>query len=231
MIPPVRVLLVDDHDLLRAGLSAILSTDPGISVVGQASDGSAGVRAARDLQPDVVLMDIEMPGGDGLTATREILAGGPGTRVLMLTTFDLDDYVFQALRAGASGFLLKTTPPDKLIEAVHTCAGGDTLLAPSVTRRLVERFIQHPPTAATGELPPNLRRLTPRELAVLRSLARGKSNLEIGAELYLAETTVKTHITRILSKLGLRDRVQAVVLAYETGLVPPPGHGTNGTVA
>jgi DNA-binding NarL/FixJ family response regulator len=213
---------VDDHDLLRAGLSAILSTDPGISVVGQASDGPAGVRAARDLQPDVVLMDIEMPRGDGLTATQDILAAGPGTRVLMLTTFDLDEYVFQALRAGASGFLLKTTPPEKLIEAVHACAGGDTLLAPSVTRRLVERFVHQPSTAATGELPPNLRRLTPRELDVLRSLARGKSNLEIGAELYLAETTVKTHITRILAKLGLRDRVQAVVLAYETGLVPPP---------
>lgn len=214
----VRVLLVDDHDLVRGGLSAILGVAPGVEVVGEADSGAAGVARARDLQPDVVLMDVEMPGGDGLTATRTILAACPNTRVLVLTMFDLDEYVFQALQAGASGFLLKTTPPAKLIEAVRGCVAGETLLAPSVTRRLVEAYVQRPPTPASGQAPPALRDLTRRELDVLKAIARGLSNAEIGAELYLAEPTVKTHVTRILAKLGLRDRVQAVVLAYETGL-------------
>jgi DNA-binding NarL/FixJ family response regulator len=164
-------------------------------------------------------MDIEMPGGDGLTATRTILAAGPHTRVLILTMFDLDEYVFQALRAGASGFLLKTTPPARLVDAIKACAAGETLLAPSVTQRLIETFVQRPPAPPGGALPATLRDLTPREVDVLKAVARGLSNAEIGAELYLAEPTVKTHITRILAKLGLRDRVQAVVLAYETGLV------------
>jgi DNA-binding NarL/FixJ family response regulator len=215
----VRVLLVDDHDLVRGGLSAILGATRGIAVVGEASSGPAGVAAARELGPDVVLMDVEMPGGDGLTATRAILAACPGTRVLMLTMFDLDEYVFQALRAGASGFLLKTTPPARLVEAVRACAAGEMTLAPSVTQRLVHTFVQRPPLPAEDAVPTALRDLTPREIDVLRAVARGLSNAEIGAELYLAEPTVKTHVTRILAKLGLRDRVQAVVLAYETGFV------------
>jgi DNA-binding NarL/FixJ family response regulator len=222
MSGPVRVLLVDDHDLLRAGLSAILGV-AGLEVVGEAATGPAAVDAARRLGPDVVLMDIEMPGGDGLTATRQILAECPETRVLMLTTFDLDDYVFQALRAGASGFLLKTTPPPKLVEAVQACAAGETPLAPSVTRRLVDSYVQRAPAPPDGQLPPALRGLTPRELEVLQALARGLSNVEIGAELYMAEPTVKAHVTRILAKLGLRDRVQAVVLAHETGFIQHDG--------
>jgi DNA-binding NarL/FixJ family response regulator len=215
---PVRVLVADDHDLLRGGLVAILGAHADVAVVGEAADGPAAVRAARELAPDVVLMDVEMPGGDGLSATAEIVAGCPGTRVLVLTMFDLDDYVFEALRAGASGFLLKTTPPETLAAAVLACAAGDTLLAPSVTRRLVETFVRRPPPRRPEDLLPALAQLTPREVEVLRAVARGLSNAEIGAELYLAEATVKTHVTRILTKLGLRDRVQAVVLAYETGL-------------
>jgi DNA-binding NarL/FixJ family response regulator len=217
MTDPVRVLLADDHDLLRGGLSAILGVAEGIEIVGQASDGPTAVTLACDLKPDVVLMDVEMPGGDGLSATRQILTRCPATRVLILTMFDLDEYVFQALRAGASGFLLKTTPPAQLIDAVQACAAGETLLAPSVTRRLIESFIRRAP-ASDSALPPQVRQLTPRELEVLKALARGLSNAEIGHELHLAETTVKTHVTRILAKLGLRDRVQAVVLAFEIGL-------------
>jgi len=217
MTDPVRVLLADDHDLLRGGLSAILGVAEGIEIVGQASDGPTAVTLACALKPDVVLMDVEMPGGDGLSATRQILTRCPATRVLILTMFDLDEYVFQALRAGASGFLLKTTPPAQLIDAVQACAAGETLLAPSVTRRLVENFIRRAPASDSG-LPPQVGQLTSRELEVLKALARGLSNAEIGHELHLAETTVKTHVTRILAKLGLRDRVQAVVLAFEIGL-------------
>ncbi|WP_448624549.1 response regulator [Geodermatophilus sp. URMC 64] len=215
----IRVLIADDHDLLRDGVAAILGADPAIEVVGEASSGPSAVAAARALAPDVVLMDVEMPGGDGLRATREVLDSCPGTRVLVLTMFDLDEYVLEALRAGASGFLLKTTPSGRLAEAVRACAAGETLLAPSVTRRLVESFVRRPPPSRAGTVPAELTGLTERELDVLRAMARGLSNAEIGAELYLAETTVKTHVTRILAKLGLRDRVQAVILAYETGLV------------
>jgi DNA-binding NarL/FixJ family response regulator len=216
---PIRVLLVDDHDLVRGGLAAILAADPGIEIVGEAADGIAAVRVACDLQPDVVLMDVEMSGGDGLTAARTVLASCPRTRVLMLTMFDLDEYVFQALRAGASGFLLKTTPSAQLVDAVKSCAAGETLLAPSVVHRLVSTYVQHPPAPPPEQGDGPLAALTPRELDVLRAIARGLSNAEISAELYLAEATVKTHVTRILAKLGLRDGVQAVVLAYETGLV------------
>jgi DNA-binding NarL/FixJ family response regulator len=228
MTGPVRVLIADDHDLVRGGLSAILDAND-IRVVAEVSNGPTAVRTARQLQPDIVLMDIEMPGGDGLTATREILTHCPKTKVLVLTMFDLDDYVFQALRAGASGFLLKTAAPERLVQAIHACAAGEILLAPTVTRRLVDTFIRNPPPTSDGRPPAPLRHLTLRELDVLKGIARGLSNAEIGAELYLAEPTVKTHVTRILAKLGLRDRVQAVVMAYETGLVrhsePPPPAG------
>ena len=219
MSAAVRVVIADDHDLLRDGVAAILGADPGIEVVGEASSGPSAVAAARALAPDVVLMDVEMPGGDGLTATREILARCPGTRVLVLTTFDLDEYVLVALRSGASGFLLKTTPAAALVSAVRACAAGEMLLAPTVTRRLVETYVQQPTMPADGVAPAQLRELTERELEVLRALGRGLSNAEIGRELYLAETTVKTHITHILAKLGLRDRVQAVIAAYESGLL------------
>ena len=219
MTASVRVVVADDHDLLRDGVSAILGADPEIQVVGEASSGPSAVAAAVALAPDVVLMDVEMPGGDGLTATREVLARCPRTRVLVLTTFDLDEYVLEALRAGASGFLLKTTPAQALVSAVRACAAGEMLLAPSVTRRLVETYVRQPVLAPDGAVPTALRALTERELDVLRALARGLSNAEIGRDLYLAETTVKTHVTHILAKLGLRDRVQAVIAAYESGLV------------
>jgi DNA-binding NarL/FixJ family response regulator len=211
----VRVLLVDDHDLLRAGLATVLGVDPEIEVVGECSDGHAAVHLASELEPDVVLMDIEMPGGDGITATAELLRVTRHTRVLVLTTFDLDDYVLEALRAGASGFLLKTTPPRELISAVKACSRGETPLAPTVIERLVDRYVAGPARVAD----PALTALTPRETEVLRVMARGHSNAEIGTELYLAESTVKTHVARILHKLGVRDRVQAVVIAHESGLV------------
>jgi DNA-binding NarL/FixJ family response regulator len=220
---PVRVVLADDHDLLRDGLSAVLGADPRIVVVGEASSGPSAVAAARALAPDVVLMDIEMPGGNGIRATGSIVEGCPGTRVLVLTMFDVDEYVLDALRAGASGFLLKTTPAAELAAAVLACAAGEPTMAPSVTRRLVDSYVHRPSAPATGT-PPEMRSLTERELDVLRALARGLSNAEIAAQLHLAETTVKTHITRILAKLGLRDRLQAVIAAYETGLVPLPAH-------
>ncbi len=215
----IRVLLVDDHDLLREGLAAILGVEPDLEVVGECRDGPSAVRRAPALAPDVVLMDVEMPGGDGLTATREVLQSCPGTRVVVLTTFDLDEYVLEALRAGASGFLLKTTASGALVSAVLACAAGEMLLAPTVTRRLVESFVQQPASVPAGAVHPRLGELTARELEVLRAIARGLSNAEIGRDLYLAETTVKTHVTRILAKLGLRDRVQAVIVAYQTGLV------------
>jgi DNA-binding NarL/FixJ family response regulator len=214
-----QILIADDHELFRAGLAAVLEM-AGLQVVGEAADGPSAVRAVADLRPDVVLMDIEMPGGDGLTATRQILTEYPAVRVLMLTTFDLDEYVFQALRAGASGFLLKTSPPDHLLAAIRACMTGDTPLAPSVTRRLVDSYVQRAPAPPGGQAPTVLRDLTDREREVLRSMAQGLSNAEIAARLYLAEATVKAHVTHILAKLGLRDRVQAVVLAYECGFIP-----------
>ncbi len=212
----VRVLVADDQDLLRDGLVAILDAEPDLEVTAQVSCGPDAVSATISLKPDVVLMDVQMPGGDGLTATKEILARCPKTRVIVLTMFDLDEYVAEALRAGASGFLLKTTPSSTLTAAVRTCATGEMTLAPTVTRRLVETYVRQPTPG--GTLPPRLQSLTPRELDILRALARGLSNLEIGHELYLAESTVKTHVTRILAKLQLRDRLQAACLAYGTGV-------------
>jgi DNA-binding NarL/FixJ family response regulator len=216
--PTVRLLLVDDQSLIRAGFRMILEAEEGIEVVGEAADGLQAVDSVKRLKPDVVLMDIRMPEMDGIEATRRITAEAP-VKVLMLTTFDLDEYVYDALRAGASGFLLKDVPAEQLVEGIHVVAGGDALLAPSVTRRLIEEFSRTPPSQRA--LPPSLEELTPRELEVFRLLARGMSNAEVAAELIVSETTVKTHVARVLMKLGVRDRVQAVVLAYESGLVAP----------
>jgi DNA-binding NarL/FixJ family response regulator len=214
----VRVLIADDQALVRAGFRRLIDSEPGIEVVAESGDGLEAVDAACRTRTDVVLMDIRMPRLDGLEATRRLLARRPGTRVLILTTFDLDEYVFDALRAGASGFLLKDAQPDELLAAIRVVAGGDALLAPSITRRLIAEFARRP-TARSR--PPELDELTARELEVLRLLARGLSNAEIAAELILGEATVKTHVGNVLMKLGLRDRVQAVVLAYECGLVEP----------
>jgi DNA-binding NarL/FixJ family response regulator len=210
----VRVLLVDDDDLMRAGLRAVLSSDPRLEVVGEAGDGAFAIERARTLRPDVVLMDVRMPGLDGIAATRELLAAAPGTRVVMLTTFEEDEYIFGGLSAGASGFLLKRTRPEELIAAIHTVAAGDALLSPSVTRRVVDRMARAPvrPAVVADEL-------TPREREVLALVARGLTNAEIARDLVVEESTVKTHVKRILAKLDLRDRVQAVIYAYETGLV------------
>jgi DNA-binding NarL/FixJ family response regulator len=216
----VRVLIVDDQALVRAGFRMILDAEPQIEVVGEAADGIAGLDAARSLQPDVVLMDIRMPELDGLEATRRLTSGGQGPRVLILTTFDLDEYVYEALRSGASGFLLKDTPPEQLVQAITVVAEGEALLAPSITKRLIEEFVRTGGATQTAP-PPGIQELTSRELEVLRLIARGFSNAEIAKELFVSETTVKTHVARVLMKLGLRDRVQAVVLAYESGLVQP----------
>jgi DNA-binding NarL/FixJ family response regulator len=219
----IKVLIVDDQAMVRQGFAALLAAQPDIVVVGDAADGAQGVTAAREHGPDVVLMDIRMPILDGLEATRRILDLAPGLhrpRVVMLTTFDLDDYVFEALRAGASGFLLKDAPAGELINAVRIVAAGEGLLAPSVTRRLIEEFASRKRIVATAQ-PARLASLTPRETDVLRLIARGQSNGEIAENLVVAEQTVKTHIGRILAKLDLRDRAQAVVFAYETGLVVP----------
>jgi DNA-binding NarL/FixJ family response regulator len=214
---PPRVVIADDQALVRGGFRMILGAE-GIPVVGEAADGAQALTAVNEHRPDVVLMDIRMPGMDGLEATRRILAGpaGAGCRIIILTTFDLDQYVYAALTAGASGFLLKDVSPEQLVDAVCMVRSGDALLAPSITRRLVERFASaaSTPVAVGGDLS----ELTPRELEVLKLLARGLSNAELAAELVLSEATVKTHVARILRKLGLRDRVQAVVLAYQTGL-------------
>jgi DNA-binding NarL/FixJ family response regulator len=247
---PIRVLVVDDQELVRLGFSVILDAADGITVVGEAANGEAAVAGVAAYQPDVVLMDIRMPGMDGLEATRLITRGpatphsagsgpatphsagsgpatphsagsGPATppKVVMLTTFDLDDYVYEALRAGASGFLLKDSPRHDLIAAVRAAAAGDALLAPSVTRRLIEAFARRPPE--TSPAPSRLASLTARERDVLLLLARGRSNAEIASALFVSEATVKTHVGNVLAKLGLRDRVQAVILAYETGIVVP----------
>jgi DNA-binding NarL/FixJ family response regulator len=215
----IRVLIADDQALVRGGFRSILDGQDDIEIVGEAEDGAEAVEAAARLRPDVVLMDVRMPGVDGIEATRRIVALGLDARVLVLTTFDVDDYVYEAMKAGASGFLLKTAPPRQLAEAVRTIAVGDALLAPSVTRRLVEQFVKRPPPGA--EVPSGLETLTERELDVLRVLARARSNAEIAAELFVSEATVKSHVNRLLGKLGLRDRAQAIVLAYESGLVEP----------
>lgn len=208
----VRVIVVDDNVLFRAGLVTVLGSDTEISVVAEASGGREAVRVAREHQPDVVLMDIEMPDGDGISATRQLLALSTPPRVLILTMFDIDDYVIEGLRAGASGFLIKSTDPHGLIQAVHACAAGQSTVGPTVMQRLVEAL------GPTSESVPGMERLTEREMDVLRAMARGRSNAEIGAELYLAETTVKTHVGRIFDKLGVRDRVQAVIAAHRAGI-------------
>jgi DNA-binding NarL/FixJ family response regulator len=218
----LRVGVVDDQALVRTGFTMILDSEPDIEVVCQASNGRDAIEQCRGHRPDVVLMDIRMPELDGIEATRTICADPDNrSRILILTTFDLDDYVYEAVRAGASGFLLKDTPPDDLIDAVRVIAAGDALLAPSVTRRLIEEFV-----AGSGDFVdvPGLDELTERETEVLRLMARGCSNHEVAARLYLGETTVKTHVSRILMKLGVRDRVQAVIVAYESGLVRPGHH-------
>jgi RNA polymerase sigma factor (sigma-70 family) len=216
---PVRVLLVDDDDLMRAGLEAVLSSDATVDVVGEASDGRRALEQTRAHRPDVVLMDVRMPELDGIAATREVVAAFPGAKVVILTTFEQDDYIFGALNAGASGFLLKRTSPEELIAAIHTVAAGDSLLSPSVTRRVIERVAQQP--SAEIPLDQRLDHLTPREREVLEQVARGLSNGEIASELVIEESTVKTHVKRILMKLRLRDRVQAVIFAYESGLTRP----------
>ena len=212
----IRVLLVDDQTLVRTGFRLILGSERDIEVVGDAADGQEGIELGRRLRPDVVLMDIRMPKVDGIEATRRLTSASPTTKVVILTTYDLDEYVFDALRAGASGFILKDAPADQLVNAVRVAAGGDALLAPSVTRRLVEEFARRKPRA---DVP--LADLTARELEVLKLMAKALSNAEIADRLVVSEGTVKTHVARVLDKLGCRDRVQAVVAAYESGLVQP----------
>jgi DNA-binding NarL/FixJ family response regulator len=212
----IRVLIVDDDDLMRAGLRGVLSSDTRIDVVGEAADGREAAYRARLLSPDVILMDVRMSDLDGIAATREVLAEFPDVKVVILTTFEQDDYIFGALNAGASGFLLKRTSPEGLISAIHTIHAGDSLLSPSVTSRVIKRMARHPAPDASQD--PRLQELTPRERDVLELMARGLSNTEIAAALVVEESTVKTHVKRVLSKLGARDRVQAVIFAYESGL-------------
>ena len=215
------VLIVDDQSLVRTGFRMILEAEEDIEVIGEAGDGAEAVAEARRLSPDVVLMDVRMPEMDGIEATRRLLENGDSaTKVVMLTTFDMDEYVYDALRAGASGFLLKDVPPEQLVNGIRAIASGDALLAPSVTRRVVEEFVRRPPDSLRTA-PPELEELTAREFEVLKLIARGLSNAEIAQELVVSETTVKTHVAHVLMKLNLRDRVQAVVLAYESGLVQP----------
>jgi DNA-binding NarL/FixJ family response regulator len=216
---PVRVLLVDDDDLMRAGLRAVLSSDVTVEVVGEAANGRAAVERARVLNPDLVLMDVRMPDLDGIAATRDVLAAAPDVKVVILTTFEEDDYIFGALNAGASGFLLKRTSPEDLLAAIHTVVAGDSLLSPSVTRTVIDRLSRQP-TPDIGSST-RLEELTPREREVLELIARGLSNKEIAATLVIEESTVKTHVKRILMKLRLRDRIQAVIFAYENGLTHP----------
>jgi DNA-binding NarL/FixJ family response regulator len=217
----IRTLIVDDQSMIRVGIRAILESQDDITVVGEAENGQIGVERCRSLRPDVVLMDVRMPVLDGLAATRVLLGETHPPRVLMLTTFDLDDYIYAALQAGASGFLLKDSEPEDLLRAVRVVAGGEALLAPSITRRLIENFVEARPRQPAGATA--LNGLTDREREVLRLMALGMSNAEIAASLFIAEQTTKTHVSRILQKLGLRDRVQAVVFGYETGLVTPGG--------
>ena len=218
----IRVLLCDDQALVRSGFRMILEARPGLQVVGEAEDGAQAVRLARQTQPDVILMDVRMPNLDGVEATRQIVAAGSPARILVLTTYDLDEYVYAAIRAGASGFLLKDVQPAQLAEAIRVIAAGDALLAPSVTRRLLGQFATTlPGPRASRASPASLSALTDRETEVLRLLAAGLSNAELAGRLYISEATVKSHVSSLLRKLGLRDRVQAVILAYDTGLVTP----------
>jgi DNA-binding NarL/FixJ family response regulator len=212
-----RIVIADDQALVRGGLRMILDAQPDLEVVGEAVDGREALHQARELSPDLVLMDVRMPELDGLETTRRLLDRDPSAKVIVLTTFDLDDYVYEAIRAGASGFLLKSAPPQQLIAGIRTVMAGDALLAPEITRRLLDRFVARPPRP-TG-VPPDFADLSERELEVLRLIADGRSNAEIAVHLYISEATVKTHVTHILTKLRLRDRVQAVALAYRTGLM------------
>jgi DNA-binding NarL/FixJ family response regulator len=225
MSATIGILVADDHEVVRAGFSALLATQPDFHVLGTASDGGEAVRACRELRPDVVLMDVRMPGTDGIAATRELTreadSTAPAPKVLILTTFDLDEYVFDALRAGASGFLLKDATAERLFEAVRVVAAGEALLAPAITRRLISEFAKTRRPSSAGQLTGGLTALTPRETEVLRLMAAGLSNTEIAGRIVVTEETVKTHVSRILAKLGLRDRTQAVVAAYESGLVIP----------
>ena len=224
----IRVLLVDDQDLVRAGFAMVLGSQPDLAVVGEAADGAAAVRLARECPADVMVMDVRMPGLDGIAATREICQAPERPRVLILTTFDLDEYAFAALRAGASGFLLKSAPPEELLYAIRCVHNGDSVVAPSTTRRLIGRFLPHLP--APDGLPDQqgLAELTVREREVLAEVGSGLSNTEIAVLLHISEATVKTHVGHILAKLGLRDRIQAVVYAYETGLIAPQGRANSG---
>lgn len=222
MTDPIRVLLVDDQALMRMGFAMVLDAEDDLEVVGEAGDGAAALTQVRALRPRVVLMDVRMPGMNGIDATAAIAAEFPEVRVLVLTTFDLDEYAFAALRAGASGFLLKDSEPAALVAAIRTVASGDAVVAPRVTRRMLELFAPHMPVRADtppSDTDPRLDSLTPRETEVLRAVARGLSNSEIAAELFVSEATVKTHVGNILAKLAVRDRVQAVIVAYESGLV------------
>jgi DNA-binding NarL/FixJ family response regulator len=215
----IRVVIADDQELVRAGFRMILEAQNDIEVVGDAADGEAAVKATRALDPDVVLMDLRMPGTDGIEATRRIVAAGSRARVLMLTTFDVDEHVYDAMKVGASGFMLKNAPPQRLVDAVHATAAGEAQLAPEIVQRMVQEFVRRPTPGATR--PSELEELTNRELDVLKLVARGLSNAEIATELFLGEATVRTHVSRVLTKLRVRDRTQAVVLAYECGLVAP----------
>jgi DNA-binding NarL/FixJ family response regulator len=219
-VTPVKIVVADDHEVVRAGFAALLDTQPDFNVVGTASDGAEAVKISRELRPDVILMDVRMPGTDGIEATRQLTgSGADGPHVIILTTFDLDEYVYDALCAGASGFLLKDVTGERLFDAVRVVAAGEALLAPAVTRRLISEFARLRPTAPAP--PAAVAELTPRETEVLRLLAEGLSNPEIADRLVITEETVKTHVSRVLHKLALRDRAQAVVLAYESGLVRP----------
>ena len=215
----IRVLLVDDQDLVRAGFAMVLDSQPDLAVVGEAADGAAAIKLAREVRADVMVMDVRMPGLDGVAATREICQAAERPRVLILTTFDLDEYAFEALRAGASGFLLKSAPPEELLYAIRSVHNGDSVVAPSTTRRLIGRFLPHLPAGATDRK--DRADLTAREREVLAEVGSGLSNTEIAARLYISEATVKTHVGHIMAKLGLRDRIQVVVYAYETGLIRP----------
>ena len=229
--PAIRIVVADDHQVVRTGFAELLGTQPDFEVLGTACDGAEAVRISRELRPDVVLMDVRMPGMDGIEATRQLAGPGPrpgaagpgaaGPRILILTTFDLDEYVYDALRAGASGFLLKDVTAERLFDAVRVIAAGDALLAPAITRRLIGEFALLGPKAETAPRAAAFAALTPRETQVLRLVAEGLSNPEIAARLVVTDETVKTHVSRVLSKLGLRDRTQAVVAAYESGLVVP----------